>query len=565
MQMSTKYLIVLTAILSMVAINEGAHAQTSAGQLLQEIQTLTPPSNEIPEITREITPLQVTPVKPEPGKLTFTVQRFNFTGNNKISNEDLQKLVAGLLNQPITFEDLQKAAEAISQYARARGWVVRAVLPQQEITAGTVTFNIVEAKLGGVLIDNKSKRVSNERVEHWINSGISKESELSLEELDRVLQTLNDLPDVAVVGSLQEGSRAGEVALLVTVTDKPLFNGQVAIDNYGNSNTGQIRESVQANLNGPLGIGDQLSIYGLYTDGSIYGRLGYTAPVGTSGLRLGVNASTMNYHIINTGFQNLYANGVANTGGVEASYPIIRSRAANLFATFNWNYSDFQNWTVAGLNADQSYNTSVAQFGLSGNVLDSYLGGGLNVGSLSISGGNINRNTVGQYNTQYGVAGDFVKLRYGFNRTQAITGSLSAYIAVSGQIASKNMDSSEQLYLGGPMGVRAYTTGQGAASQGNLTTFELRQNLPYQFQLAAFYDLANVQTWTSNPVINTVDNNYTLQGYGLSLTWIGPYDLNVKAIWAQRTGPLSQSVTTYLEQNGGTSQNRFWLTASIPF
>lgn len=540
-------------------------AQTSAGQVLQEIQRLAPPMTDLPEATREVSPLNPQLIPPKAGQLTFVVKQFVFTGNNKISNEELQSLVASFLNKPITFDNLKQATEVISRFYEEKGWLVRAILPQQDITSGTISIRIVEAKLGGIKIDNQSKRVSNQRVEDWIYGRIPKASELSLEELDRALLTLNDLPDVNVVGSIQEGSKAGEVNLLITVTDKPLVNGQVSVDNYGSASTGQVRGSALLNVNGPMGIGDQVSVYGLYTEGSAYGRVGYTAPVGDSGLRVGINGSAMNYRIINQSFSSLYANGTANTGGVEASYPVIRSRATNLMAVGYWNYNQFQNWTVAGLNTDQSYNTNVTQAGLTGNSLDNFMGGGLNIGSLILSGGNINRNPLGPYNTYYGVAGNFAKVRYGLNRTQTITDTTSAYVAVSGQLATKNMDSSEQLYLGGPLGVRAYATGEGAASQGNLSTVELRQNLPYQTQLAAFYDIGNVQTWKFNPTINTVSNNYVLQGYGLSLTWLGPYGSNVKAIWAQRTGPLSQSATTYLSQNGGTSQNRFWFAGSIPF
>ncbi len=157
----------------------------------------------------------------------------------------------------------------------------------------------------------------------------------------------------------------------------------------------------------------------------------------------------------------------------------------------------------------------------------------------------------------------FLKMRYAVNRNQALTDSLSFYLGVSGQLASKNMDSSEQLYLGGPMNVRAFASGQGAASQGNLTTAELRQNLPYQTQLVGFYDLGNVQYWKFNTA-GAPANDYAMSGYGASLGWYGPYGFNIKAVWAQRMG-LSQSAQNYLNQNGGTSWNRYWLNASLPF
>jgi hemolysin activation/secretion protein len=541
-----------------------ALAQTSAGQLLQQNRELEPTTPVLPDATRNVSPLEVKPSAPPPGQMTFVVKRFEFTGNTKVPTADLDRLAKDLLNTPITFDDLTLLTNAITQYYRERGWLVRAVLPKQDITAGVVRIQLVEAKLGGISIDNRSTRVSNARVEEWIYSHIPRSADLSLDQLDFALLTLNDLPDVSVSSSLQSGTQPGDTILVLTVEDKPLFNGQVSVDNYGDANSGKIRTSVLANANGPLGIGDQLSGYGMYSEGNSYGRLSYTAPVGSSGLRMGVNGSTMAYRVLNQSFNSLYANGIANTGGVEASMPLVRSRPKNLVTTFNWNYSEFKNWTIAGVNQDQTYTTSVAQLGLNGNLLDDIMGGGINTGLVTVSGGDISRNINGPYSSTYGVAGSFGKARYAFTRLQSVTDEMSAYVSVSGQLASKNMDSSEQLYLGGPLNVRAYGSGQGAASQGNLTTVELRQNLPYQTQVAGFYDIGNVQTWKFNPAINQVNNNYVLQGAGVSLAWLGPYNLNVKGAFAMRTGGLSSSVTNYLTQNGGISSHRFWVTATLP-
>ena len=541
-----------------------AQAQTSAGQLLQENQQLAPQPQILPDATREPALREIKPLEAKPDQVTFVVKRFVFVGNTKISNDQLQPLVAEFVGKPITFDDLKRITDAVTEYYRERGWLVRVILPQQDITEGTVTIRIIEAKLGGIRIDNQSTRVSNARVEAWIYGRIPKASELSLDQLDHALLTLNDLPDVLVAGTLQEGTQPGETLLLLTVTDKPLFNGQVSADNYGDSNSGKARGSALVNVNGPLGIGDQLSVYGMYSQGNNYGRLSYTLPVGTSGLRVGVNGSSMSYRVLNNSFQSLFNNGFANTGGLEATYPIIRTRPMNLMGLLNWNYNSFRNWSNGKSIVENSYDTNVTQAGLSGNLLDSLLGGGINTASLIGAFGNIGKDAWTAGGLQQGVAGSFAKLRYAYNRNQAITDTLTAYIAVSGQWASKNMDSSEQLYLGGPMNVRAYASGQGAASQGNLTTFELRQNLPYQTQLTAFYDMGNVQQWKFNTQ-NVAYNNYILQGFGASFGWIGPYGFNLKATWAQRTGQLNQAVATYLSQNGGTSVNRVWLTASLPF
>jgi hemolysin activation/secretion protein len=541
-----------------------AQAQPSAGQLLQQNRELEPTPSIMPEVVPNPKSVEPVPVVPKPGQVTFIPKEFVFVGNTKVSSSQLQKLVSTFLGKPISFEGLNAIADTIVEYYRNQGWLARAVLPKQDITEGVVTIQIIEAKLGGISIDNRSKRVSDQRVEEWIYGGIPKLNELSLEQLDRALLTLNDLPDVTVSGTLQSGLKPGETILLLTVEDKSLFGGQASVDNYGDNNTGKIRSSVFVNLNGLFGYGDQLSAYGLYTEGNRYGRLSFIVPVGVDGLRVGVNGSTMAYRVLKQSFQSLDANGVADTVGIEASYPVIRSRHVNLVSVFSWNYSDFKNWTIDGLSLDQTYSTRVTQIGLSGNLLDGIGGGAINNGSVMLSGGDIGRQVNGPYNSNYGVAGNFVKMRYALNRNQVVADGLTAFISVSGQLASKNMDSSEQMYLGGPLNVRAYGSGQGAASQGSLTTFELRQNLPFNAQIAGFYDLGTMQTWKNNPAINTVSNSYVLQGYGVSLMWLGPYNINVKGAWARRTGSLSPSVTNYLNQNGGISANRFWLTASIP-
>ena len=538
--------------------------QTSAGSLLQGIRSQELETT-LPQVAPNIDRTKSTKAA-SPMEATFIAKRFAFIGNTKVSSEKLNSLIFGYLNRPITFNDLKSAADLIAEYYRDKGWLIKTQIPQQDVTEGVVTIEIMEASLGGVLINNKSKRVSNVRVENWIYSAIPRNTPLSPSTLDRALLTLNDLPEIQVASSLQEGKRRGETNVLLTVTDKPLVDGMVGVDNIGQSSTGQNRVTATLNINGPLGLGEQVNVYGLYTEGTNYGRVALTTPIGSDGLRVGINGSYLSYRVINPSFNQLFANGTSSTGGAELTYPIIRSRPANLFLLGNYNYSSFINNANGGTTSQ--YSTSVFLGGLSGNLLDGFAGGGINTGSLIASGGVVNLNTSPSLSSDVigpQVNGNFTKLRYAANRLQAITSSLSAYLGASGQLASKNLDSSEQLYLGGPYSVRAYATGQGNASQGNLMTFELRQTLPMNLLLTGFYDYANVQTYkTSYFASAPLNNTYALQGLGSSIGWSGPLGLQIKAIWAMRTGTLPTLVTQSFNGNGGTSSNRFWLTASLP-
>jgi hemolysin activation/secretion protein len=559
--MSLRFLIsIFLLILSSETI-----AQPSSGSLLQEIESQPSIREPLPEVLPNLVP-GAPPVDNSKAKKYF-IKKFEFVGNLQIPVSDLNAVLKNYINNNLSFTQLQAAAAVVSELYRDRGWLVRAFLPSQDITNGTVTVQIIEARLGGVKIDNQSKHISTETIRSWLDKNIPLNTLLSLNHLDRALLLINDLPGVTIVGDLQRGNNPGETILAVKVTDKPIIYGQVGVDNYGDPSTGNVRTTASVSVNGALGFNEQLTVYGLYTDGTDYGRVSLTAPVGRDGLRMGINGSFMNYRVINPAFTDLHANGEARTAGFESSYPIIRSRQQNLFVLGNYNHNDFYNTNINGTSSQ--YNTNTFQLGLSGNRIDGFGIGAVSTGSLMMTFGQVNLNaSPSQLADGIGpqTEGGFTKLRYSFNRQQTVFRDFSVYGSISGQGANKNLDVSEQLYMGGPYSVRAYTMGQGASTQGNLTTLELRMNLNAGFQLAGFYDYANVQTYKTTGFASAPENNfYPLQGVGLNLSWNGPLNSQIKAIWARRTGTLPDSVQAYLEQNGGTSANRYWLTGSLPF
>lgn len=551
-------------MLAMALPISGAYAQPSSGSLLQEIESQ-PDLRSLPPVVPKA-PLASPPVDQTQAKKYF-VKKFVFVGNTLVSSMELDALLADFANRSLSFLQLQAAAAAVSELYRDRGWLVRAFLPSQDITEGSVTLQIIEARFGGVKIDNQSKRISNKQIETSIEKHIPINSILSLNHLDRLLLLINDLPGVKIIGDLQAGTNAGETILHVTVTDTSVVTGHVGVDNFGDPSTGKVRSSASVSVNGALGFNEQVSLYGIYSDGSNYGRISLTVPVGLDGLRIGINSSFMNYRVINPAFIDLRASGNARTAGFETSYPIIRSRQTNLFVQGNYSQNDFYNTNINGTSSQ--YNTSSYQFGMSGNRIDGLGKGGVSTGSMIMSVGQVNLNgSPSQVYDSLGpqVEGGFTKVRYAFNRLQALNSSFSLYGAFMGQVANKNLDASEQIYMGGPFNVRAYAMGQGASSQANLTTLELRVNLSTQFQLGGFYDYANIQTYKTSAFEGAPENNfYALQGAGVNLSWNGPMSSQFKAIWARRTGTLPDSVQAYMNQNGGTSPNRFWLTGSLPF
>ena len=287
-------------------------------------------------------------------------------------------------------------------------------------------------------------------------------------------------------GRLAPGRSHSESDLVISLEDGPAVSGYVTFDDAGARFTGAERLIASASLNGPLRIGDRADGLLLHSEGSDYQRVAYSLPLGSRGIRFGANASHLTYDIVTRDFAALDAHGTSDTIGLEASYPLLRSRLKNVYLGLNVDNRQFDN-ASAGLTTTH-YETRTATLGLYGNSFDSFFGGGSNTASLAIVQGRVDlsgspNEVIDAITT--GTAGNFNKLRYSISRLQALTARLSTYASLSGQTASKNLDSSEKFYLGGPAGIRAYPQDEGSGPEGFLLNLELRAGLPENFGVTA--------------------------------------------------------------------------------
>jgi len=427
--------------------------------------------------------------------------------------------------------------------------VVRAYLPAQDIKDGVITIQIVEAVFGGTQLEGKAKRVSEKQILRRVEAQQTKGRLLNADALDRAMLLADDLPGVGVAGALSQGKEDGETDLILKLNDEALMNGDANLDNTGSRSTGRERFAANINLSSPFKLGDLLNSSLIHTQGSNYARLGYSVPVGAKGLRIGASASHLGYKLISSDFAGLGGKGTSNSAGIEASYPLIRSRLKNLYYSLNADHKSFDN-EFSGATTSQ-YRLNNLSVGLNGNLFDNLGGGGSNAASLAVvTGRRINR--IGTTDQRYS------KLRYSFSRQQVISQQVSLLAALSGQESRNNLDSSERFYLGGASGVRAYPTSEASGSSGTLANIELRWRLPHDFSVSGFYDYGQVRNKDGSL-------SYSLEGAGLAAAWQSSFGLNLKASWARRIGDNPNPVITGNDQDGSLVNNRFWLTANQSF
>lgn len=553
----------LPAMLACIAFASGAQTLPGAGGLQQQIDKERRPA--VPDSVAPGRPAE--PARMKPGGAAVTVAQFRFAGNTLLGDEALARAVAPFLNQPLDFAGLERAAAAVADAYRAAGWVVRTYIPAQELVGGVVTIQVVEAVFGRILREGpEPSRIRPGYVLDMVEAQQKSGEPVNVQAIDRALLLANDVPGIAAHGVLREGARERETDLVLRTADEPIAIGEVAIDNGGSRFTGRERLMANLNLNSPLGHGDLFTAHVIHSRGSDYLRVAGTVPLGLDGLRVGVNASRLQYRLIADEFAPLNANGTSDVVGLEMTYPLVRARSRNVYLSANLDHKVFENWASDTLTSRYTSDTLV--LGLTGNAFDRLGGGGANSGSLSFVQGRLN--LAGSPNqaadaASTRTAGSFSKLRYSISRQQALTGEWSAFASLSGQQADKNLDSSEKFYLGGPNGVRAYPTGEAGGTAGQLANLELRWRFAESFTLTGFFDHGRVTVSRDTSLAGAgAQNRYALKGSGLSLGWQSG-NTSLRASWARRIGSNPNATAAGRDQDGSLVKDRLWLLAALRF
>jgi hemolysin activation/secretion protein len=554
----------LSCLLSLILMPILGHAQAApeAGTLLQQIERQKhvdlPPKSE-PQFLPP-------PVLQSLGGQTVVVSSFHFAGNTLLTAKQLEPTVAGLVGRPLSFAELQNVAIAVATAYRKAGWIVRTYLPEQDVTQGTVTIQIVEARFGAVRVEGQTL-VSAARIERIVQKAEAQGSAVNADALDRALLLIGDLPGVSAKGRLDVGQNQAETDLVLALADGPRVTGDVDADNGGARSTGLGRVIADASFNSLFGLGDRTDTMLLHSLGSDYERAAYSQPVGSGGWRVGVNASHLTYKVITSELAALDARGTSTTAGLEANYPLLRARLQNLYFAFTLDDKRFDNKSSGAITS--AYSVRSASLGLYGNLFDTLGGGGANNASLSLEQGKLDLGdspNEGDDALTTRTAGSFRKLHFSVARQQVITDRFSLYADLSGQMANKNLDSSEKFYLGGSSGVRAYPANEGGGTDGVMLNLEARERLPLNFSLTGFFDIGSVEFNKNNNFTGAAEPNHDeLKGVGVTAGWTAGMGLSVKATMARRIGSNPDPTSTGTDQDGSLDKTRFWLQASVPF
>lgn len=542
--------------LSLLSLAAGAvqAAPLDAGQALQAIRQAMPPVQppaSAPDITIKA---------PEPGQspatsaITFKVTRIEVTGVTRFPANTLTRLVESAIGHELSLRELQALAARITRYYRAHGYpVARAYIPPQEIRAGQVHIAVIEGRYGKVRMHHPGAP----NLPLCKTCSVAPGEVIAAAPLERELLLLSDLPGLKVRSTLGPGAAPGTSDLDVDITAARTFSGRIDADNYGNRYTGRNRAGGLLNLANLAGRGDLLSVQGLTAGHDLdYGRLAYQAPVSGNGLIAGASLSDMRYTLGNV-FSSLHATGTAKTATVFSSYPLLRTRRDSVWMQLSFDNRRLHDHVGAtetdtdkriqtlGLGLNGTWQGEQAQATWSANLTD----GHLDIDSPAAS-------ETDQLTAQ--TAGRYAKLELNASPVIRLGARYSLALAYHGQLASRNLDSSEKFSLGGIYGVRAYPQDKIQADVAHLLNVELRRDLSGRVTAFGLVDIGhgriNRNTW---PAAGG-QNEMTLAGVGVGANWQPARAFNVRMIYAMPVGP--QRVPNDPDRSG-----RLWLQAAYLF
>lgn len=479
-------------------------------------------------------------------EVKFTIRNIRLDAAElELDKAALTKLLEPVVHREITLEELNKTVNEITVYCRSQGYpAAAAFLPPQESNDGTVTIQVIPGRYGEIKLDNQSSL--KDTVAEGFTKGLKSGDIIRTRKLETALYSLSEVVGTKTVGVLSPGKEFGTSDLTVRLNDPEKKNTTVAyVENYGSSSSGRYRYGLQESLYNLSGMGDKASLGILFSNRNLHNYYGkYEFLIGRGGTTLGIGYSRMDYQ---TGYEGLGGDtdGTADTISIFGSRPLLQQADKKLMLTYGFDHRRLQDnlkYGIAGtsfvVQNEGEKQSNAVHVGVNGYAkwpttnlsYDAKLTAGNLTGenTLTVSSGTQKQSLV----QDAGTRGAFAKMEGSVQAVQSLGHSSDVLMKLSGQKASRNLDSSEQFYLGGANGVRAYPQGEGMGDDGWIWTTEFRYHTDIPgLALSAYYDLGHTYNrW------ETGRENMTLSGWGLGVSYSNPGDWFARLDYARRIG-----------------------------
>lgn len=420
-----------------------------------------------------------------------------FQGNTAVPSEELRPLVASLEGEMVPLSRIEQTRLALLGAYRRAGYpfvsVAASLAPAPDGRA-ELRFTITEGYVAEVRLDGDIGPAGTQVLRFL--ERVRDMRPVSTAAVERALLLASDVPGVRVRGVLQPiQGEPGALRLVAQVTRAPV-SGFANVDNRGYRLTGPWQGLIVGGLNSFTELGErtEISLFGAEKGTQWFAQASVEGFIGGSGLRLRLYAGTgttlPSGQLAEIGYE-----GETRLAGIVATYPVLRTRPANLWAIGQFDAFDSDIYTGVGTRAGRSAagrdRIRTLRGGFDAQALDtllSFLPPATNQAAIRAHQGldawGATENDDPRA-TRIGSEFDFTKFTGEYQRTQPLFSPFDGAMVsiqglVSGQWSSDILPPAEKYYLGGARLGRGYYSGQVTGDWGYGYAIELQFDLAYE-------------------------------------------------------------------------------------
>ena len=498
------------------------------------VEQAAPPRKETPAAKAPETPVLVEDAPPVVLQLAegerILIKAFRIEDSREQDWRPLQDLLVPYRFREMSMADIAEAADQITLYYRNHGFLIaQTYVPKQDATNGVLTFKVLFGQYGKISVRNESA-IRDSVILGVFEKARRNSPTVTRAELERAMLLVREMPGGRIpMVSISTGEKTGTSDFMLEFERSPRFGGYAMANNQGSRHTGEYRMYGGAEVNSLFGLADKFSVSYMTTDTTNLNsaRATYAFPLAHNGLRGEASYSRTRYELGGI-YSALEVTGKADIIEGSISYPIVRRRAESIDISGKVTYKRMTDDISLG-DMQNSRNSTTITLGMEreayGNIgthgLHTKLTGGLDFGSLNIT--DMIQNAVDEAGPN--TAGMFSKLNLDAMGELGLIGELSARGTVRFQkvTAGGNIDSTEQFFISGVGGVRAFTESVGF-DNGFTVTGELRYALPSVGSLRHTFNLFvdNGRAWAEQGDYTMIDEFRLTDagpGYSASYRW----------------------------------------------
>ncbi|HEY9877091.1 MAG TPA: ShlB/FhaC/HecB family hemolysin secretion/activation protein [Leptolyngbyaceae cyanobacterium] len=463
-----------------------------------------PSQNRFPSTGAPAEPLPLDPASPPTSEptvpptptpsptQTLEVRDIQVVGSTVFSDADLEQAVRPFENRTLTLEELQQAADAVTQIYLNAGYITsRAIVPEQTAVDGTVQLQVLEGRLAEIQVEGTDRLIDYVRSRVALG-GTQPVSQARLEDQLRLLRA-DPLFD-NVEASLRAGTEPGSSILIVRVAEADPFIGNLTVDTLSPRSVGEFRTGITLGYRNLAGLGDTLlgSYYRSTTGGSNIYDFSYQVPLNPMNGTLLLHVAPNTFRITDPNDPS-FRLGVSGSNELyEAVFrqPLVRTPREEFALSLGFRYRSGS--TLQGGFITPATVTSVVSFGQ--DYLRRDLTGAWSLRSQFRLGTGLFNAT----SSSSGPDGQFFSWLGQVQRVQVLNPDNLLIVQGDVQLSPDSLLGSEQFFIGGGQSVRGYyqnarfgDNGLRLSVEDRITLFKDDGDEPI-VQIAPFLDLGYV-------------------------------------------------------------------------